>query len=106
METHTTVTMSPDDLLALITSAVRACLRDTPHSLENGGGRLGNRDKKMLSSRDIEEEYGITRRMLMEWRRAGIGPAYRNFGKKVFYERAAFEKFIAAGQIQTTGFVS
>lgn len=107
METQTivTVTMTPDDLSALISSAVRACLQDAPPAPDNGGGRSGRPNRKMLSPRDIEDEFGITRRMLMSWRRDGIGPAYTNFGKRVFYNRAAFEKFVTAGQIQTTGFI-
>jgi hypothetical protein len=35
----------------------------------------------------------------------GMGPAYANFGKRVFYDRTTFEKFVAAGQVQTTGFI-
>jgi hypothetical protein len=70
VETHTvvTVTMSPDDLFGLITSAVRSCLQETPPSPENGGGRVGRRNKKLLSSKDIEDEFGITSRLLMYWR--------------------------------------
>jgi hypothetical protein len=101
MEAHTVVTMSPDELLELITSAVRASLRETPPPSE----RSGKRSRKMLSPKDIEEEFGITSRLLMHWRQMGLGPAYTNFGKRVFYDRAAFEKFVAAGQVQTTGFI-
>jgi hypothetical protein len=82
-------------------SAVRACLRETSPALERGG----KKGKKMLSPQDIEDEFGITRRMLMSWRQMGIGPTFTNFGKRVFYERTAFEKFIAAGEVQTTGFI-
>jgi hypothetical protein len=60
----------------------------------------------MLSPKDIEDEYGITSRMLMAWRQMGMGPAYTNFGKRVFYDRATFEKFVAAGQVQTTGCIN
>jgi hypothetical protein len=35
-----------------------------------------------------------------------MGPAYTNFGKRVFYDRAIFEKFVAAGQVQTTGCIN
>jgi hypothetical protein len=103
VETHTviTVTMSPEDLSEMIISAVRAGLRETSPAPEKGG----KRNKKMLSPKDIEDEYGITSRLLMYWRQMGMGPAYTNFGKRVFYDRATFEKFVAAGQVQTTGFI-
>jgi hypothetical protein len=93
--------MSPEDLSELITSAVRAGLQETPPEPERGG----KKNRKMLSPKNIEDEYGITSRLLMHWRRMGMGPAYSNFGKRVFYDRAAFEKFVAAGQVQTTGFI-
>jgi hypothetical protein len=93
--------MSPEDLSEMIISAVRASLRETPPTPEKDG----KKKKKMLSPKDIEDEYGIASRLLMYWRQMGMGPAYTNFGKRVFYDRATFEKFVAAGQVQTTGFI-
>jgi hypothetical protein len=77
--------------------------------LENAPpGRAGDataRRKKMLSPKDIQDEFGIHWRSLLRWRNAGIGPAYTNIGRRVFYDRRTFEQFLAAGQVQTTGFV-
>jgi hypothetical protein len=80
-------------------------LRDAPSVQDGGGGLSGNKRRKFISPKEIEEEFGISRRLLQLWRHEGIGPAYTNFGRKVFYERAGFEKFVASGQIQTTGLV-
>ena len=104
METHTVVKISPDDLFELIRSAVRACLHDAPPVQGGGAGRSGSRRiRKLISPKEIEEEFGINRRLLQIWRQQGIGPAFSNFGRKVFYDRVGFEKFVASGQIQTTG---
>ena len=106
MEAHTVVTISPDELFELIRSAVRSSLRDTPSIQEAGGGLSGAKRRKLISPKEVEEEFGIKRRMLLYWRREGIGPAYANYGRRVFYDRTIFEKFLASGQIQTTGLVS
>ena len=96
MEENETITIARDELLALIAAAVRAALEDAPPIA---------RKKKMLSPKDIQAEFGIHWRTLLRWRNAGIGPAYTNIGRRVFYERLVLEKFLAAGQVQTTGFV-
>jgi len=105
MEAHTVVTISPDELFELIRSAVRSSLSDAP-SIQEGGGASGAKRRKLISPKGIEEEFGINRRMLLYWRQEGIGPAYKNFGRRIFYDRVIFEKFVASGQIQTTGLVS
>ena len=102
MEAHTVVTISPDELFELIRSAVKSILRDTP-SIQEGGELSGAKRKKLISPKGIEEEFGINRRMLLYWRQEGIGPAYKNFGRRIFYDRTIFEKFLSSGQIQTTG---
>ena len=103
MEAHTVVTISPDELFELIRSAVKSSLRDTPSIQEESGGLSGAKRRKLISPKGIEEEFGINRRMLLYWRQEGIGPAYKNFGRRIFYDRVIFEKFLASGQIQTTG---
>ena len=105
MEAHTVVTISPDELFELIRAAVNNSLHGVPSNNEEGGGRSGARRRKLISPKEIEEEFGINRRMLQYWRQEGIGPTYSNFGRRVFYDRAGFEKFVASGQIQTTGLV-
>ena len=103
MEAHTVVTISPDELFELVRSAVRNSLRDAPSIQAESGGLSRAKRRKLISPKEIEEEFGINRRMLQYWRQEGIGPAYTNFGRRVFYDRTNFEKFVASGQIQTTG---
>jgi len=105
MEENDTITVKRDELLMLIASAVRSALEDAPPKAGRSGGGFSARKKKMLSPKDIQEEFGIHWRSLLRWRNAGIGPAYTNVGRRVFYDRRVFEQFLAAGQVQTTGFV-
>jgi len=102
-EGQTVIVTTPDELFEQIRSAVRSIMRDAPSILDAGGGRTALKRRKFISPKEIEEEFGINRRLLQLWRQQGIGPSYTNFGRKVFYDRAGFEKFVASGQIQTTG---
>lgn len=96
-EKQTIVVTTPDELSRLIFSAVRSGL----HDME----QIGPKKKKMLAPKEIQQEYGIHRRILESWRLQGIGPAFTNIGRRVFYDRAVLEKFLAAGKIKTTGWV-
>lgn len=91
------VVISPEELTNIIITAVNSVLSKSE--------RIASKRKKMLSPQDIQQEYGINKRTLEHWRLQGIGPAYTNFGRRVFYDRVVFEKFIAAGNVQTTGWV-
>ena len=51
---------------------------------------------------DVEREFGIHQKTLAYWRMEGVGPAYTNFGRRVFYERAVLEEYIASGRVQTS----
>jgi len=98
-EGRTVILSTPEELLPLITEAVRAArYEDTA----DDGGRD---DKKLLAPRDIEKEFGIPRRTLGYWRTMGIGPAFISFGKKVFYQRPVIEEFIASGRVNTIGYI-
>lgn len=94
--THTIIISTPEDLLPLITEAIRAA----------GGMRIiddeGTSRKKLLAPKDVEREFGIHQKTLAYWRQESIGPAYTNFGRRVFYERAVLEEYIASGRIQTS----
>lgn len=57
--------------------------------------------KKLLAPKDVEREFGIHQKTLAYWRQESIGPAYTSFGRRVFYERAVLEEYIASGRIQT-----
>lgn len=95
-ETHTIIISTPEDLLPLITEAVRAagCVKTTDDT--------GVPPKKLLAPKDVEQEFGIHQKTLAYWRLEGIGPAYTSFGRRVFYERAVLEEYIASGRIQTS----
>ena len=98
-ERHTVIVSTPEELLPLIAEAVRSAAYDKTMVESNA------QDKKLLTPKDIEREFGIHRKMLAYWRMDGIGPTYITFGRRIFYERTVFEKFIASGKIETTGYV-
>lgn len=98
-ERHTVIISTPEDLLPLIVEAVRSAGYDQT-TVENRP-----QDKKLLTPKDIEQEFGIHRKMLGYWRMEGIGPTYITFGRRIFYDRAEFEEFVSSGKIKTTGYV-
>lgn len=65
-------------------------------------GDSGSPIKKLLSPKDVEREFGIPQRTLAYWRQESVGPAYTSFGRRVFYERAVLEEYIASGRIHTS----
>lgn len=97
IQNRTIIISTPEELLPLITEAVRlagyaAPMQNTPEDTA----------KKLLTPKDVEREFGIHQKTLAYWRLEGIGPAYTNFGRRVFYERAVLEEYIAAGRINTS----
>lgn len=96
IENRTIILSTPEELFPLITEAVRAA----------GCGKMSDSpsvsDKKLLASKDVEKEFGIHQKTLAYWRMEGVGPAYTNFGRRVFYERAMLEEYITAGRVQTS----
>jgi hypothetical protein len=44
----------------------------------------------------------ITPKTLVEYRRAGVGPAYTELARKIFYSREALAAWLAAGGTRTT----
>ena len=56
--------------------------------------------KRLLSAKDITEQFGIAKRTLEHWRKLGTGPEYTTVGGRVMYDRAGFEKFITAGWVR------
>ena len=96
VEGNTIIISSPDELFSLITEAVRAA------RCEHAEDASGSLRKKLLAPKDVEREFGIHQKTLAYWRQEGVGPAYTNCGRRVFYERAALEEYIAAGRIQTS----
>lgn len=96
VEGNTIIISSPDELLPLITEAVRAA------GCEHAEDASGSPRKKLLAPKDVEREFGIPQRTLAYWRQESVGPAYTSFGRRVFYERAVLEAYIASGRIQTS----
>ncbi len=94
--THAIIISTPEDLLPLITEAIRAA---GGMKMTDNGGTSG---KKLLAPKEVEKEFGIHQKTLAYWRQESVGPAYTSFGRRVFYERAVLEEYIASGRIQTS----
>ena len=95
-EGRTIILSTPEELLPLITEAVRLAEGEQSQKTSEEWAR------KLLAPKDVEREFGIHQKTLAYWRMEGIGPAYTSFGRRVFYERAVLEEYIAAGRIQTS----
>lgn len=96
LEGHTIILSTPEELFPLITEAVRLA------NLENTQNTSKGQTQKLLSPKDVEKEFGIRQKTLAYWRLEGIGPTYTSFGRRIFYERAILEQYIASGRIQTS----
>lgn len=96
---RTIILSTPEDLLPLITEAVRRSAHEKAENTSDGPVR------KLLAPKDVEREFGLHQKTLAYWRAEGIGPAYTTCGKRIFYERSVLDEFIAAGRIQTSGFI-
>lgn len=97
-EKHTVIVTTPEELLPLLMEAVRTVEE------ERKADDVSPQGKRLLSPKDIEHEFGIHRKMLAEWRSEGIGPAYTTFGRRILYERAVVENYIASKRIKTSGY--
>lgn len=95
-EGRTIILSTPEELLPLITEAVRLAGYGKTQSDSEAPSQ------KLLAPKDVEREFGIRQKTLAYWRLEGIGPAYTSFGRRVFYERAVLEEYIAAGRIYTS----
>lgn len=98
---QTLIVATPEELLPLISEALRTVLNEKSFELYE----VGDANKKLLTPKDIEKEFGIHRKMLAYWRMEGIGPTYITFGRRIFYDRTEFEGFVTSGKIKTTGYV-
>lgn len=96
LESRTIILSTPEELLPLITEAVRLAGYEKTQNASEGS------TKRLLAPKDVEREFGIHQKTLAYWRLEGIGPAYTSFGRRVFYERAVLEEYITAGRIQTS----
>ena len=96
IEGHTIILSTPEELLPLIAEAVRLAGHENVQNTSEGPAQ------KLLAPKDVEKEFGIHQKTLAYWRMEGVGPAYTNFGRRVFYERAVLEEYIASGRVQTS----
>ena len=94
----TIILSTPEELLPLITEAVRSARIERTEFF----GDISTQNKKLLAPKDVEREFGIHQKTLAYWRQESIGPAYTSFGRRVFYERAVLDEYIASGRIQTS----
>jgi hypothetical protein len=100
IDAQESITTTPEKLAQIVISAMRAAgYGGTDHN-------DGPVNRKLLTPRDIRREFGIHNKLLAHWRRQGVGPAYITFGRRIYYERPIFEKFVAAGRVQTSGWVA
>ena len=95
IEGRTIILSTPEELLPLITEAVRAA--GYGQTSDGSGGPI----KKLLAPKDVERKFGIPQRTLAYWRQESVGPAYTTFGRRIFYERAVLEAYIVSGRIHT-----
>lgn len=95
IEGRTIILSTPEELFPLIAEAVRLVDHEKQNTSESPA-------KKLLAPKDVEREFGICQKTLAYWRQESIGPAYTSFGRRVFYERAVLEEYIASGRIQTS----
>jgi len=94
---NTIILSTPEELIPIIVDAIRmAGLQFYPERES-----YDPPNKKMLSPKDVEREYGINKKMLQAWRMEGVGPAYVAFGRRILYERQVMEEFIISGRIKT-----
>lgn len=99
---NTIIVSTPEELIPIIVDAIRiAGLQFYPERES-----YDPPNKKLLSPKDVEREYGIHRSMLYSWRMEGVGPSYTTFGRKVLYERQVIEQFIISGRIKTDPLLS
>ena len=94
IEGRTIILSTPEELLPLITKAVRTAEQGKTTDAPDLPG------KKLLAPKDVEREFGIHQKTLAYWHMEGVGPVY--FGRRVFYERAVLEEYIASGRVQTS----
>ena len=96
IQNRTIIISTPEELFPLITEAVRLANNESMHSTQK------SQVKKLLAPKDVEREFGIHQKTLAYWRQESVGPAYTSFGRRVFYERAVLEEYIASGRIHTS----
>lgn len=51
--------------------------------------------KRLMTGKQVEAAFGITRAKLKYWRAAGIGPEYFQEGRSIMYDSATIESYIS-----------
>jgi predicted site-specific integrase-resolvase len=91
-EGQTIIITTPQELSRIVAEAL--------HSVLAAPGFLMPSKRRLLSAREIADEFGISKRTLEHWRSLGTGPEYTTVGGRVMYDRVAFENFIAEGSVR------
>jgi hypothetical protein len=61
-------------------------------------------EKRRLSEREAANYLGPVKvRTLQDWRIKGLGPAYSRLGKRIAYDVADLDAFLAASRIEPKG---
>jgi len=86
------IVTTPDELHRVVVAAL--------HSVMTAPDFVMPSKKRLLSAKDIAEQFGIAKRTLEHWRKIGTGPEYTTVGGRVLYDRVGFEKFIRSGWVR------
>ncbi|MDR3363274.1 MAG: hypothetical protein LBO64_10635, partial [Desulfovibrio sp.] len=81
IEGKTIILTTPKELSRVVVEAL--------HSVLAAPGLLMPSKKRLLSAKEIGQEFGISRRTLESWRSQGIGPEYTIVGGRTMYNRVA-----------------
>lgn len=63
-------------------------------------GELNGR-KKLMTEREVQEEYGLSVPWLRRHRLFKTGPNFLKVGRRVFYRRTAIEDFLNSCEVET-----
>ena len=55
--------------------------------------------KKLLTEKELQKEYGINARTLQRERTVNSGIPYHKIGRRVFYRRSDIEEFLATCKV-------
>jgi hypothetical protein len=54
---------------------------------------------KLLTSKEVEAQYGLSAKTLKHWRHIGVGPRFHQFGRKIQYDAGVIESYIAQHRV-------
>ena len=90
-ESRTIVVATPDELCALIRSAVRA---------EISFAKPVSATKEVLDEKQAASYIGQKPGTLRQWRSSSKGPAYHKKGRRVFYKKIDLDRFLEMDRVE------